>query len=698
MMSDDSDDDFNPGFASPPEWAALYRRAGLQVVPAKTHREDPVQWKRPCLPEWRPLSLELAPDLTFARWYGATGEYVNRTNMGLLTGSCSGGVFVLDLDTYKPGSKGAAWWAGLMAVHNNNESLRTPTHTTGGGGKQMLFRAPAGWISPTNRFSIGVDVRGQGGFAMLPPSNHDSGKSYRWDDGFELWNPDTPILEAPAWLCEAIDQLVADHGGGHASAPRERVAAPGDVNAWGKLVDGREDYMTRVVWAAVLDLYRDSPIKPAGPISLAAMVTTYDTYLANVATRLPDTTENGLEREGRGLSMFQEKWEAAMRQWDGKVREEANKPNPKKGAETLEIKPEEHAAAVEATKARIELIAWDDLPDVRVNWLIKDFLPAGGFAALYGKPGAYKSFIALYLAASIATGAAAFGRDTTQGDVIYIAGEGGAGLKKRRDAFMKKYGLGPGTRVHFIRAQLNLRSTEADVDAVVEVLRARGLNPVLIIVDTLARAFAGGNENASEDMGAFIRQIGRLQEGLGHPAVLIVHHCGKDEARGMRGHSSLFAAVDTELEVVKLSADGAIERTGQLTVTKQKDGEDDFKLTYRLELIPLSPLTGEGSLVVVPDDTLTAAKGLSKPLTRNQKAVLDALKMTIGDTGKRVANDHIPRDVLCASIKLWRLNYYAMGGLEGQTAKKAFDRGRDDLRDRGTVGVWADHAWIVNDL
>ena len=67
----------------------------------------------------------------------------------------------------------------------------------------------------------------------------------------------------------------------------------------------------------------------------------------------------------------------------------------------------------------------------------------------------------------------------------------------------------------------------------------------LVVIDTLARAMTG-NENAPEDMGRFVAACGRIREACeGH--VLIVHHCGKDQARGARGHSSLRAATDVEL-------------------------------------------------------------------------------------------------------------------------------------------------------
>jgi hypothetical protein len=157
---------FDPEFAGPAEWARLYRLIGLQVVPARTHIEEPLQWKRPLFAKWDPYKVEIIPDFTFSRWYGENGEYIRRHNMGMIAGSCSGGAFIVDLDMHK-NPKAREWWQGVLTIHNFGGEIETPTQTTGGGGKQLLFRAPAGWTPPTCRTSIGVDIRGQGYVAFF---------------------------------------------------------------------------------------------------------------------------------------------------------------------------------------------------------------------------------------------------------------------------------------------------------------------------------------------------------------------------------------------------------------------------------------------------------------------------------------------------------------------------------------------------
>jgi hypothetical protein len=94
---------------------------------------------------------------------------------------------------------------------------------------------------------------------------------------------------------------------------------------------------------------------------------------------------------------------------------------------------------------------------------------------------------------------------------------------------------------------------------------------VWLIVDTLSRAMAGGDENSPVDMGRIVAAADRFRAMTG-AHFTYVHHTGKDAARGARGHSLLRAATDTEIETT----------AGSLTLTKQRGGELGFKIGFRL--------------------------------------------------------------------------------------------------------------------
>lgn len=320
--------DFSIEFASPSEWAAMYRECGLQVIPAKTPQEDAVNYKRPII-SWREFETELTPDSTFQRWYGRDGEFRTRSNMGLVTGTASGGVFCVDLDV-KDGSQAMEWWQGLLDVHNNGIAPETPSQRTGGGGRQILFRAPTGYVPPTFKTPIGIDIRGQGGFMMAPPSRHGSGKEYEWEDGCAPY--EIPFEEAPDWLIEAIENVRLAHGGGATGAKREKIDKAQTANAFGLEDDGREEWLLHAVWGRVVDLYRDCPIRPSEGEQAQARDEIWGLYLSKHTSRITNrpelTKEERLELEGRGRSELDRKWRYAMNKWEKEVKQAASQPRP----------------------------------------------------------------------------------------------------------------------------------------------------------------------------------------------------------------------------------------------------------------------------------------------------------------------------------------------------------------------------------
>jgi hypothetical protein len=320
---------FDPDFAAPADWAAMYRAAGLQVVPSHLPSQS-VNWKRPALADWKSLQEELVPDATFERWYSAQGEHFRRPNMGLLSGRASGNVFVIDLDEYKT-PQALAWWHGVLAEHNNGMEPETCQQVTGGGGRQLFYRAPSGWQTPTNKTPIGVDVRGQGGFAVLPPSLHISGASYAWKPGCAPWEVD--IADAPDWLLQAVNELVERFGGDAnrttETGPVTRTDSPAeDFDAFGARIDNRDHYMRDLIWAAIVNWYRECPIPPSETESQQRMREAYAVYERKVKSRLDgdDSLSAKLEREGRGATLFTEKWHRAMSKWSGDIAQAASRP------------------------------------------------------------------------------------------------------------------------------------------------------------------------------------------------------------------------------------------------------------------------------------------------------------------------------------------------------------------------------------
>jgi hypothetical protein len=602
----------------------MYRSVGMQVVPAMSHKENRQQWKRPALPKWRELESELIPDFTFERWYGEEGEHARRNNMGLIAGACSNGIFVVDLDLHKD-VRAQAWWDEMSHTQVSAGELDTVEQETGGGGVQLFFRAPLGWTPPTCKTSIGVDIRGQGGFAMMPPSTHESGKSYRWKDGCAPW--DMEIATAPQWLCDQITQLAIEHGGssGVNRVTGEKTASPNKaVDNFGNIVDGREDYMTKLVWAAVVDLKRECP-GDLGPLSEKHMLESFATYERKVKSRLtgPQSNADRLEREGRGISMFAHKWSNAVEQWDTKVADhaamerpsrpfdQADEPQPVKFYKVDEETGELFIDVVKPTT--VDLFEFLDIKGIRAlpkpKYLIDKLMIEMGLGFVYGPPGCGKSFITIGMGLSIAAQRADwFGRQIKKtGPIVYISSEGVGDIGLRIDAWEKETGvMAEDLPFYLIRQTINFMA-QADVEkllrTVAEISKVVGEFPVVVFVDTVSRVLPGADENLQKDMTLFIGACDAVRNTFG-ATVVGVHHTSR--AGNLRGSTVFDGAGDFLLGIEREEG----EMIGEIHARKIKSAEDGWRQAFELKKVVVNDITGETSLYAAEANAPAAPKSV----------------------------------------------------------------------------------------
>jgi len=218
------------------------------------------------------------------------------------------------------------------------------------------------------------------------------------------------------------------------------------------------------------------------------------------------------------------------------------------------------------------------LPPLR--WLVRGVLPAEGLAVLFGASGSGKSFLTLDMAAAIAEGRPWFGYRTYAAPVVYLGLEGEAGLSQRVQAWAQHHGRPLPEAMRFIVSQPFNLPTSDDVSELADACRAGGAGGGLLIIDTLNRAALGLDENAAEDMGRIIEAAADLQRRIGG-LTLLVHHSGKDTTRGMRGHSSLHAALDAAIEVRREND------TRSWRIAKSKDSSDGEDVPFSLETVTL---------------------------------------------------------------------------------------------------------------
>ena len=254
-----------------------------------------------------------------------------------------------------------------------------------------------------------------------------------------------------------------------------------------------------------------------------------------------------------------------------------------------------------------------------IQWRVKGLLPATGIAAVFGPSGSGKSFLAKDLGACIALGQDWFGHRTTQCDVTYVMLEGEGGLRNRVEAWEVHNGKLLPSGFKALAQPFQLADPE-QVEELGAILPPGGV----VIIDTLNRAAPGMDENSSQDMGRILSGMKRLQEITGG-LVIAVHHTGKDASKGLRGHSSLNAALDGAIEVER----SAVGRSW--SAAKVKDGEDGKQVAFQLHRVVLGT-DGDGdevsSCAVGPDTGAIFRK--PEPSGKNQKSALSTIRRLLG--------------------------------------------------------------------
>lgn len=232
------------------------------------------------------------------------------------------------------------------------------------------------------------------------------------------------------------------------------------------------------------------------------------------------------------------------------------------------------SARAELIKSRIEF-ADEIKPVLDRPYLVKGWLDRGAVSVCYGAANTGKSFWAIDLAHHVFMGERWAGHRVAQGNVLYIAAEGGALFANRLAARKARFAV--------LRGNAVLAGRQSEAGPLAEALESMaGVNGDyhLIVVDTLSRVMGGGDENTAPDVAALMHGIDQLADRTG-AHVMLIHHSGKDAGKGARGHSSLRAAVDTEIE---LTADGE-RRIAR--ATKQRDMAGGAEMAFTLKQVEL---------------------------------------------------------------------------------------------------------------
>jgi hypothetical protein len=397
-------------------------------------------------------------------------------NVGIATGS-AGGIFVVDID----GEKGNTSWAEL--TKKNFVLPRTPESRTGRG-SHLYFRYPASArIGSFSNPDLQIDVRGEGGYVVAPPSVHESGKPYAW-----VVAPDqAALIDAPEWLIREIETWSTRGSAPAGMADRSRVGAGNrnsHLHVLGSAMRGRGASDGAVRQALLAENQSlDPPLVPTEVGRTIEQVLSYAPGAPVAADPLPD--------------------------------------------------PGFLADVVDAE-------AFNSLEfQTRPSILGSGLLGQGELAILYGQPGTNKSFLTLYLAVAVATGSAWFGQPTSQTNVGVISLELPGALL--RDRIRVVVGTNPMPRTLFPIARESVRGSfdvtnEHVLSRIINFCKERSLG--LLILDPLSRIHTR-DENAAQEMGAVLNALRRLSLET-TTSVLLVHHEGK-QSRNHSGSGDLAA-------------------------------------------------------------------------------------------------------------------------------------------------------------
>jgi hypothetical protein len=360
-------------------------------------------------------------------------------------------------------------------------------------------------------------------------------------------------------------------------------------------------------------------------------------------------------------------------------------------------------------ESKFGALRWEDLdaPGPEHEWTIDDILSRCDRSIIAGPSKSGKSFLAIHASMAVARGVPFFGHKVLHGGVIYQAGEGARGVKKRLRAYRKHFGVPKrlGTFV-LLTKQVDLYRPTGDTDTLIEEINAWAESmPVpleLVVIDTLATATAGADENSVRDMSTVLANIARIANSTG-AHVMLVHHMNAAGTK-LRGSTSIYGNVDQVIEVIRDEK----TKIRTATLSKQKDDEDGLKFVFKLKVVELDARADgkmNTSCVVVGVNDTEAAQAATDQrafhLNDGEHAFYRALVTALGEHGQPPPEGcAVPRgiglvvhyDKVKEIFRKQNLTEETEQDREIERLKKALQRARTSLAKYNCIG--ADNPWI----
>jgi hypothetical protein len=364
--------------------------------------------------------------------------------------------------------------------------------------------------------------------------------------------------------------------------------------------------------------------------------------------------------------------EAAIRNSGGTT--ETRKPPPKRGT----------------AYGRLLVLGTGDLDTATARgYLLKGLISPAEISIWVGPPKCGKSFLMLHVAYMLSLGRSVFGRRVKATVVLYVAAEGEGGIANRIKALRIRYGDSP--NFHFIAQPADLLHATGHLKEMKNAVD--GVGAQLVVLDTLSRLMAGGDENAPGDMGMFVRNVTELKHDTGAHVAIVHHGTKSSNGSSPRGHGSLTGADDALVEVQKLDDGSRLA-----SVIHAKDDPDGMRWGFNLEPVELGKDEDDDPInTLIVNEKKEAGVNASKPtkLSDNEKIAMRcfASAMKANQIMATVGDNHTERAVIHEGD--WRSTFYREGmpGEEQNTRRMAYKRAVTGLIAKGVVATMDDLVW-----
>jgi len=337
--------------------------------------------------------------------------------------------------------------------------------------------------------------------------------------------------------------------------------------------------------------------------------------------------------------------------------------------------------------ARIEFDEEKAIERVRnKKWLIYGMLPHNDVGYIYGRPGSYKSFMALDIACHVASATKWNGIDVDHpGMVLYIAAEGASELHLRKKAWRIQTGQDP-SAMNILEASVMINSaTEREQlkACMREIERELGMKHVLIVIDTFSKCFVG-NENDAAEMRSFVAGCEDLRDSFGGCTVLFVGHTGKNDPDSMRGSSVAMGDCGFSYRIKR----GKDKLYAELHTDKIKDATEPDDMAFEFTVVETGDYSAKGvkmtslvpkmtalldRIVSEEKDEQGRAEKIYKPSgsDRVKAMIMSQLRVRVANNAGAPMNRMVIRDDVIAMLRA--------EDMKENTAKTQWQRAWEDL-------------------